>query len=185
MKKKKEEQFKMCFKGYNKQDVENCINGLNGEIQSMREQVEVCRGVKEENDRLQIENENLKKKENEINQVLSIALEKANAIKTDAKLQYALEIERLKIFQAKWTNAYEKLKEQYNFDKDSLTLEGVITDVSLKLEQALYKDFGINLTPTGDEAERQFKEEVNRLEISQDEINKLVEKLKGELKKAV
>lgn len=185
MKKKREGNFNISFRGYKRCDVDSFIDSLNGELNSMREQVLLARTVKDDNDRLSAELSELKQKESDVKTVLSVAIAKANDIKTDVKLQYALEIERLKLFQAKWTNAYEELKEHYHFDKDALTLEGVISDTSLKLEQALYKDFGISLSPTGDEAEQQFMAEAERLEISQDEINKLVERLKGELKKAV
>ena len=54
--------------------------------------------------------------------------------------------------------------------------------MSLKIEAILNKDFGIRLTDDATDAEKQLMEEADRLSISQDEINKLVEKLKGELK---
>lgn len=175
--------FTVSRRGYDAAEVDGRIKELEDEIKSLSAQMELVDGLKEENDRLRGELNDMKTKESEIKKVLAVATEKANDIKTDVRLQYALEIERLKIFQAKWTNAYEEIKERYHFDKDALSMEGVVTDTALQLEQLMYKDFGIKLSPTGDEAEQQFKAEAERLEISQDEINKLVEKLKGELKR--
>ena len=126
--------------------------------------------------------EKYKKCEDEVKNVLAVATKKAFDIKTDMKLQYALETERLKIFKAKWTSAYDELKRKYGFDTDAAIVESTVTDVSLKIEAILNKDFGIRLTDDATDAEKQLMEEADRLSISQDEINKLVEKLKGELK---
>lgn len=183
--KRKDYIFNVVRKGYAREEVEAKMIALDNELNAVRAQLNLVDGLKEENDGLRLELAALKGKENEIKTILALANEKAEDIRTDVKLQYALEIERLKIFQAKWTNNYEELKEKFRFDKDSLMLESVVTDTALQLEQLLYKDFGIRLTPTGDEAEQQFMAEAERLEISQDEINKLVEKLKSELRRAV
>ena len=70
----------------------------------------------------------------------------------------------------------------FRSDTDAAIVESTVTDVSLKIEAILNKDFGIRLTDDATDAEKQLMEEADRLSISQDEINKLVEKLKGELK---
>ena len=101
----------------------------------------------------------------------------------DLKLQYALEIERLKIFQAKWTNAYEELKERYHFSKDALNMESVVIQTALDLENMLRKDFSLDKRPSGSDAERQFKSEVKRLKSEDEELSRLLEKLVGEIKK--
>ncbi|MEG2456240.1 MAG: hypothetical protein RSB08_00285, partial [Clostridia bacterium] len=121
-------------------------------------------------------------RENEIKKVLVAATEKASDMSADLKLQYALEIERLKIFQAKWANSYEEIRERYHFDKDALNMESVVANTSLEIERLLYKDFGIKLTPNGNEPEKQFKSELERLGINQDEIIGLVAALKKEIK---
>ncbi len=180
----KEYRFNIERKGYAREEVDAKIAALDGEMASLREQLSLALELKDENADMRAKIAAYQEKENEIKTILALANEKAEDIRTDVKLQYALEIERLKIFQAKWTNSYEELKEKFHFDKDALMLEAVVTDTALQLEQLLYKDFGIRLTPTGDEAEQQFLAEAERLEISQEEINKLVEKLKTELKKA-
>ena len=74
------------------------------------------------------------------------------------------------------------MKRKYGFDTGAAIVESTVTDVSLKIEAILNKDFGIRLTDDATDAEKQLMEEADRLSISQDEINKLVEKLKGELK---
>lgn len=183
MKKHCETKFNIARKGYAREEVDARMSSLDGELAAARGQLSLVEGLKEENDAFRAELQKYREKEDQIKTILALANEKAEDIKTDVKLQYALEIERLKIFQAKWTNAYEELKERYRFDKDALSMEAAVTDASLQIEKLLYADFGIRLTPSSDEAEQQFKTEVERLEINQDEINALVEKLKSELKK--
>ena len=124
-----------------------------------------------------------KDQENEIKKSIVAANEKANEMTLDLKLQYALEIERLKIFQAKWTNAYEELKERYHFSKDALNMESVVIQTALDLENMLRKDFSLDKRPSGSDAERQFKSEVKRLKSEDEELSRLFEKLVGEIKK--
>ena len=169
---KKNLTFKTELNGYKKCEVDERLQKDARRIEVLEAQVALVDGLKDENQRLASEVEKYKKCEDEVKNVLAVATKKAFDIKTDMKLQYALETERLKIFKAKWTSAYDELKRKY----------GSVTDVSLKIEAILNKDFGIRLTDDATDAEKQLMEEADRLSISQDEINKLVEKLKGELK---
>ncbi len=179
---KKDLTFKTQLNGYNKSEVDERLEKDARRIEVLEAQIALVDGLKEENQRLSEEVEKYKKNEEEVKNVLAVATKKAFDIKTDMKLQYALETERLKLFKAKWTGAYDELKKKYKFDTDAMTVESTITDVSLKIEAILNKDFGIPLVDDRNDAEKQLMEEADRLSISQDEINKLVEKLKGELK---
>lgn len=179
---KKNLAFKTELNGYKKCEVDERLQKDARRIEVLEAQVALVDGLKDENQRLASEVEKYKKCEDEVKNVLAVATKKAFDIKTDMKLQYALETERLKIFKAKWTSAYDELKRKYGFDTDAAIVESAVTDVSLKIEAILNKDFGIRLTDDATDAEKQLMEEADRLSISQDEINKLVEKLKGELK---
>lgn len=179
---KKNLTFKTELNGYKKCEVDERLQKDARRIEVLEAQVALVDGLKDENQRLASEVEKYKKCEDEVKNVLAVATKKAFDIKTDMKLQYALETERLKIFKAKWTSAYDELKRKYGFDTDAAIVESTVTDVSLKIEAILNKDFGIRLTDDATDAEKQLMEEADRLSISQDEINKLVEKLKGELK---
>ncbi|MDY6077807.1 MAG: hypothetical protein SPI46_00255 [Eubacteriales bacterium] len=180
---KKELLFKKELHGYKKSEVEERIERYERRIEVLEAQIALVDGLKEENARLAKETETLRSKEEEVKNVLAAATKKAFDIKTDMKLQYAMETERLKLFKTKWTGAYDDLKKKYGFDKDALLVESTVTDVSLKIENLLNKDFGIQTDNDCDDAENQLMAEADRLSISQEEINKLVEKLKGELKK--
>ena len=122
-----------------------------------------------------------REREQSVQDVLIVAAEKADEIETELKLQYAMEIERLKLFQAKWTEAYDVLKQRYGFEKDALNMEAVITQTSLELERKLNKDFGIKLTPGAGGPESQFKEESKRLQTDEDELHSLIKTLKNNL----
>lgn len=179
---KKNLTFKTELNGYKKSDVDERLLKDARRIELLEAQIALVDGLKEENQRLSKEIEKYKENEDEVKNVLAVATKKAFDIKTDIKLQYALETERLKLFKAKWTSAYDDLKKKYSFDTDANLVESTVTDVSLKIEAILNKDFGIRLVDDSTDAEKQLMEEADRLSISQDEINKLVEKLKGELK---
>lgn len=176
-------QFPLQKKGYNIVEVDKYLaNQKEANERFLQEQKLYFNELKEQNAKLKAEVDVYAEREEEIKKVLIAATEKADDMSTDLKLQYALEIERLKIFQAKWTNAYEEIKEKYHFDKDVLNMESVVANTALELERLLYKDFGIRLSSSGGEAEKQFKNELERLDIDQNELSGLINKLKAELK---
>lgn len=125
----------------------------------------------------------LRARENEINECLVTARERANEMITDVKLQCALEIERLKLFQAKWSNCYEELRDKYHFEKDALSMESVVINTILELESHLANDFGLKRSPTGTDAEKQFRSETERLVSDSAELVELQRKLKEEIEK--
>lgn len=175
--------FELVRKGYDRIEVDSFLDKQKESYEKvLDEQKQLLDDLKSDNSRLSQEVKALTDRENEIKKVLVAATEKANDMSIDLKLQYALEIERLKIFQAKWTNAYEEIKERYHFDKDALNMESVVACTSLEIEKLLYKDFGIPLSQSGGEAEKQFKAEIERLEVGQEELSRLVASLKREMK---
>ena len=172
--------FTISKKGYAVDEVDKYIkdreNFYEKQLSEQRERISL---LKNKNYELENQVADYAEHENEIKKSIVAANEKANEMTLDLKLQYAMEVERLKIFQAKWTNAYEELKERYHFSKDALNLESVVTQTAVELEEMLSRDFSLEKSGTGTEIERQFKGEVKRLK-----GDELFEKLKGEIRKA-
>lgn len=121
-----------------------------------------------------------KKREKDVAEVMLVVAEKASEMETDLKLQYALEIERLKLFQAKWIDAYETLAAKYGFEKDVLNLQAVAVDTALSIEKMLGKEFGIRLTSSS-APEEHFKKEAERLSSEKTELYDLISSLKKRL----
>ncbi|MDR3217038.1 MAG: hypothetical protein LBT55_06445 [Clostridiaceae bacterium] len=175
--------FNITKKGYSVPEVEDYIKREKNKTDAAAMEAQKNREILlQENRTLCVEVKNLQKREDEIKTSLLAATEKSNEMMLDLKLQYALEIERLKIFQAKWTNAYEELKERYHFESDVLSMENVVVNTAHELEKLLTSDFGLQRRDNGGDAERQFKSESQRLMEQSPEMKKLVEKLKAEIK---
>ena len=120
------------------------------------EQKERIRVLKAQCDRLAEELEVYRDKEEQIKAALIAAGEQAEKTELDIKLRYAMELERLKLFRAKWTGAYEELKERYGFGKDALNMESVAVSVRMELERFLAKDFALDRGGAAPEQEEQF-----------------------------
>ena len=102
-------------------------------------------------------------REEQIKGALLAAGEQAEKTVLDIKLRYAMELERLKLFRAKWTGAYEEIKKRYNFSKDALNMESVAVSVKLELERFLAQDFSLDRGGSAGEEEEAFKAEAERL----------------------
>ena len=177
--------FTISKKGYAVDEVDKYIkdreNFYEKQLSEQRERISL---LKNKNYELENQVADYAEHENEIKKSIVAANEKANEMTLDLKLQYAMEVERLKIFQAKWTNAYEELKERYHFSKDALNFESVVTQTAVELEEMLSRDFSLEKSGTGTEIERQFKGEVKRLKGEDNDVAELFEKLKVEIRKA-
>lgn len=176
------QKFNIVRRGYSPVEVEKFLEVRKVSSEQLYSELKKqAEDIKRENMRLNSELENFKSRENEIKESLLIATTKSNEMLLDLKLQYALEIERLKIFQAKWTNAYETLGERYHFEKDTLSMENVVINSVIELEKHLANDFGLKRSASGSDAERQFKSETERLLANSEEMQDLIEKLKSEI----
>lgn len=116
-------------------------------------------------------------KEEQIKTALMSATEQAEKTVLDIKFRYAMELERLKLFRAKWTQAYEEIKERYNFSKDALNMESVAVSAKLEIERFLAQDFSIGRGDPVDETEEEFKTEAERLSEGDSKVRELKEKL--------
>lgn len=169
--------------GYNIDEVEDFLNNENEKKSSIfSEQKNKIAELKAKVYYLENQIKEFKEKENDIKNSLLLANEKAEEMTSNLKIQCLLEIERLKLFQAKWTNAYEELKERYHFSKDALNMESIVISTQTELENMLAKDFSLTKTSACNEIEKQFKNEVQRIGGNQADMSILFDKLKSELK---
>lgn len=111
----------------------------------------------------------LKNREEQIKLALVTATDNARKLNEDVRLRYERELERLRLFRAKWINVYEQLKERYHFDKDALNVESVAVSIELELKRMLAKDFSLDKAPVENEMEAHYRREVERL--TQKQIN--------------
>ena len=164
MKKKSTLRFPLSRKGYDREAVDGFIaleQAKNDELQL--EQRERINALKQENDALKLQVETLKGREEQIKLALVTATENANRLSQDVKLRYKQELDRLRLFRAKWENAYEQMKERYHFDKDALNVESVAVSVEIELKKFLAQDFSLNNNATRDVMEEHFRREAERL----------------------
>lgn len=101
-------------KKYKKQEVENLITVYKISYEArLSEQKALMMELSNENARLKTELSQLKDKENIIVSTMETAEKTAIDVKEKAELQYALELERLKQFSARWEKYLNVLKEKY------------------------------------------------------------------------
>lgn len=180
MKKKNKMQprFAIVRRGYDVESVEAYIS-LEREKADRAglEQKERIRVLKAQCDRLSEELDVYRGREEQIKSALITASEQAEKTVLDVKLRYAMELERLKLFRAKWTGAYEEIKQRYGFAKDTLNMESVAVSVKLELERFLAHDFSLDKGIPAEDTEEAFKEEAERLSEEDEGVRELREKL--------
>ncbi len=164
MKKKKITRFPICRKGYDIDAVESYIALEGAKVdeaqQSQRERISA---LKNECDKLRSRIGELEGREEQIKHALVVATENADKLTLDVKARYRAELERLKLFRAKWVSAYEQMKERYHFDKDALNVESVAVNIEVELTKFLMQDFSLNKAVCEDEMEAHFRREIERL----------------------
>ncbi|MBO5777630.1 MAG: DivIVA domain-containing protein [Clostridia bacterium] len=179
------QRFKIERKGYNTKEVEEYLV-----VESERNET-VHREQRERIDALINENQQLKKvvdeyksREDKIAEAIIVARENADKMTAEIKLRYMMELDRLKLFRAKWTGVYEELKERYGFDGDALNVESVAISTKLEIERFLQRDFSLSKGVQDMSAEESFRLESERLSHIPSAVNdlkmKLVEAMKRE-----
>lgn len=162
--KQKFTRFKIRHRGYDKAAVENYISDSEARADETRLALqERVNALLNECDRLSRELTELKGREEQIKCAFITATQNADKMTADVKARYQAELERLKLFRAKWTSAYDQLKDRYHFDKDALNMESVAVSVQLDLQKFLMQDFSLNKGTDTNEMEEYFHSEVERL----------------------
>lgn len=182
MKKKKITRFPLCAKGYDVNAVESYIALEEGKAEetemALRDRI---KKLSDDCAELKSKLAELQGREEQIKLALVSATENANRLTDDVKARYRAELERLRLFRAKWIGAYEQMKERYHFDKDALNVESVAVSVEMELKKFLMQDFSLNKCATRDDMEAHFRREVERLTARQTNAeNAFDEKENGE-----
>lgn len=168
MKKQVYARFAKRNRGYCVQEVEEYI--LNQEKQFEEASIAQRRRIEQlqqKCDCLQSQLDALQGREEEIKQVLLAANQQASSMQEQVRVRCEQELQRLKLFRAKWTSAYQQMKERYHFDKDALNMESVIAATRLDLQKLLAQDFGIEKKDDMGQMEEYFRQEVQRLTAKQ------------------
>lgn len=170
--------FALVRRGYDVASVEAYI-GLEREKadKAGAEQRERIRALTEKCDRLNAELADYRSREGQIKNALISATEQAERTTLDVKFRYAMELNRLQVFRAKWTSAYEEIKERYKFGGDALNMESVALSVKIELEKFLSEEFSINRDEPRDDTEAAFRDEAERLGASESKVEELRRKL--------
>ncbi len=162
--KKLQLRFNLARKGYQIDEVESFIkeeqDAQNKAIEEQRLRILSLQAQLDEKCR---QYDAIKSREEQIGKTLMSATKSAQDMQAEVKKRYLEELERLSLFRAKWLNAYDELKQRYNFDKDALNMENVVVSTRIELQRMLSKDFGIGVGEGENEMERYFKQEVERL----------------------
>ncbi len=162
--KKKFRRFATCARGYDIDAVESYIaleSAKNDEAQL--ELHGRIKGMQKEQDGLIARINELENREERIKSALMLAEENAEKMTADIRARYGAELNRLKLFRAKWMDAYEGLKDRYHFEKDALNMEAVAVSCELELKNFLRQDFSLNVGESQDDMEDYFRSEVERL----------------------
>ena len=182
MRKKRNARFAIKYRGYDIKEVESYIADVQaGNDNALIEQKERIADLKKQNTDLTNELTALRSREEQIKLTLLKATKTAEELDADLRRRYQAELERLKLFSAKWTSTYEEIKERYNFSKDALNMESVIVQTELNLTAFLSQDFSLAKGSNADEMENYFKQEVNRLKKVQQDMSS-PKSVAGELK---
>ena len=149
MKKKKTPRFPLARKGYDRDAVESYIALEQAKADEIQlEQRERVNALKQENETLKLQVETLKGREEQIKLALVSATQNADRMSEDVKRRYKQELDRLRLFRAKWHGAYE---------------QSVAVSVEIELKKFLAQDFSLNKCVSEDIMEAHFRQEVERL----------------------
>ena len=180
--KKKTTRFSLKRKGYDVGEVEDYLAKIQAQNDgALIEQKERIADLKKQNASLTAELSSLRSREEQIKLTLLKATRTAEELDADLKRRYQAELERLNLFSAKWTSAYEEIKERYNFSKDALNMESVIVQTTINLTKFLSQDFSLAKGSEADEMEAYFKSEVERLKTVQQNMQSMGGSLKSKL----
>lgn len=169
--------FRIVRKGYDTAQVSEYLSKLidftEGKLAEQRKRIE---DLKHENRELKVKYDQLKLQEDAVSEALINATKKADDIVKNAKIQYALESERLKLFKERWTNyILEARKEVVALDK-TLNIEAYLTKMDDEISSHIGRNLNIRKERILNEAENQFLNESARLkllDIDEDECESL------------
>ncbi len=113
--------------------------------QIMKEQALRIVELKQEVNDLAIELEKYRRKEMEITQLLAYSKKKSEEIVQEAKIKYALECQRLRLYRNKWMRYIKDKNKAGKLAEDIERTNRVLKECQIQLEDMLYTDLGINI----------------------------------------
>ncbi|MBO4380889.1 MAG: DivIVA domain-containing protein [Clostridia bacterium] len=180
---KNNQRFKVKCRGYDKKQVESFIATLQAKHDTAAiEQRDRIAALKQQNDDLSQQLAVLQGREEQIKLTLLKATRTADELDAQIKQRYKAELDRLKLFRAKWTAAYDEMKDRYHFEKDALNMESVAVQTEIELTKYLTQEFSLARGDDVDDMEAYFKQEVDRLTRLQQSMQEGAESKSKDLK---
>lgn len=173
----------MRYRGYDKKEVESFIVETQSKNETtLASQRERIASLLRDNDDLKAKLAVLQSREEQIKLTLLKATKTADELGEQIRSRFKEELDRLRFFRAKWTAAYEELKDRYHFSKDALNMESVAVQTELDLTRYLTQEFSLNRGDETDDMEAYFKKEVERLTALQQTMQKETESKSKDVK---
>lgn len=114
-----------------------------GDKKTMREQAERIVELKKEVNDISLKLEVFRSKEAEANSALAFAKQKAEELKNEAVVKYALECERLRIYRDKWQKYIDGRAKAGELALNIKKTDQVLRECQLMLEEMMYSDLDI------------------------------------------
>ncbi|MDR1906309.1 MAG: DivIVA domain-containing protein [Clostridiales bacterium] len=179
--------FSVVRRGYNAKEVDEYIAKNKSYLEDkLKEQKLRINELKIQNLKLAAIIKEMRAREDDVKNALIAANEKAKEIMSAAKLKYALEGQRLRLLQVKWTNHFESLGNKEICD-DYKPMQAYYIGIEAELQSILKNDFGITVekaeTSIHDDILSQYKSETKRLFDGDDGKNvygEIIKKIKKE-----
>ena len=156
--------FTLEKKGYNKKEVDEYLQiYISKSEETLKEQKARIDSLKKENEKLEEALKIYKEKENCVSEALVSAVNKAKEVENAVRIRFAVEGERIKLFQSKWTKHVEKIKNQILPDSEVMTLNNYLEKVKGELGESLSENLNIWKERDKTEFAAQYTEEKERI----------------------
>lgn len=157
-------EFALEKKGYCKKQVDGYLKSYREDFEkTLKEQKERIDFLKSENEKLSKIIAVYKEKEDCVSEALLSAINKAKEVENAVRIRFAVEGERVKLFQAKWTKYAEKLKNKALPQQESDSLNEYLESVKAQLSEILSENLNISYEKNTSELQSQFMEESARI----------------------
>lgn len=158
--------FKIVKKGYSLEEVENYINNsMRSDKESSQDKSIRIDELKAEIDTLKRRIEEYKRKEDNVNDALYTAIEKAKEMDYATKIRFALEGERVKLFKEKWIAFCDKEKANLRIVERRGEITNQLVDIEREIVKTIANDLKLKVEncDTLNSAEKQYLSESKRI----------------------
>lgn len=156
--------FDIVRKGYDIVQVDDYINKVQlKDSDSVQEKNLRISELTSENNVLKGMIKQLKEREDNVQNALLVAIEKAEDIKKFAEKKYNLELERIRLFKLKWTSYCSKVLKNLDISNTKGEVLGVLDSLESEFIENFKKGLPLNEMNEKTSAELQYEDEVKRL----------------------